>query len=60
MAIGTVASAKMAAVLGKMDYATLSNVVKQITGFQFYLTTMLVGYVVLNFIMMLIKVKKPN
>lgn len=60
MAIGTVASGKMAGVLANMGQPTLSNVVTQIAGFQFYLTAMIIGYVLLQFVMMLIKVEKPN
>lgn len=60
MAIGVVASSKMAGVLANMGKEGLSNVVTQITGFQFYLTTMLIGYVLLQFVMKLIRVEQPS
>lgn len=52
MAIGTVASGKMAGVLTAAGQEGTAAVMKQISGFQFYLTTMLVGYVLLRFFMM--------
>lgn len=60
MAIGTVASGKMAAVLTAMGQTGLSNVVKEIAGFQFYLTAMIIGYVLLQFVMKWIKVEAPS
>ena len=60
MAIGTVASAKMSGVLAAMGYTKLSGVITEIAGFQFYLTTMIVGYVLLQFVMKWIAVKAPE
>lgn len=59
MAIGTVASAKMSGVMAAMGYAKLSLYIKEFAGFQFYLTTMIVGYVLLRFFMAYIKVSAP-
>ena len=58
MAIGIVASTKMAGYLTGIGNTGLAEVVKQISGFQVYLTTMIVGYVLLNFAMMALKVEK--
>ncbi len=55
MAIGTVASTKMAAYLAGVGQDGLSSAVVQLSGIQIYLTSMLVGYVLLNFIMMALK-----
>lgn len=55
MAIGTVASTKMAAYLANVGNDSLSAMVTQLSGIQIYLTSMLVGYVLLNFIMMALK-----
>ncbi|WP_200801239.1 TDT family transporter [Clostridium sp. Marseille-P2415] len=57
MAIGTVASAKMAGICANMGYEGISNILTQITGLQFYLSAMTIGYVLLKFVSMLIKVK---
>ena len=38
----------------------LAGVVKQISGIQIYLTTMIIGYVLLNFVIMALRVKKPQ
>lgn len=59
MAIGTVASARMAAALNGMGYAKASGMITEIAGFQFYLTTMIIGYVLLQFFMKWIHVKSP-
>lgn len=59
MAIGTVASGKMATVLALQGHAKLSEAVSQLTGIQFYLTTMIIGYVLLRFFMNWIKVEAP-
>lgn len=58
MAIGIVASNKMAAYLNAAGNTSLGAVVGQIAGFQIYLTSMLVGYVLLNFAMMALKTKR--
>ena len=58
MAIGIVASTKMAGYLTGIGNTGLAEVVKQISGFQVYLTTMIVGYVLLNFAIMALKVER--
>ncbi len=58
MAIGIVASTKMAGYLTARGMESAAAAVTQISGFQIYLTTMLVGYVLLNFLRMLLKTKK--
>ena len=55
MAIGIVASTKMAGYLTGIGNEMLAGVVTQISGFQVYLTSMLVGYVLLNFVIMALK-----
>ena len=60
MAIGIVASTKMAGYLTGAGQEALAGVVKQISGIQIYLTTMIIGYVLLNFVIMALKVKKPQ
>ena len=49
MAIGIVASVKMAGFLTNSGYEALGNVVKQISGIQIYITTAIIGYVLFNF-----------
>ena len=60
MAIGIVASTKMAGYLTGAGQEALAGVVKQISGIQIYLTTMIIGYVLLNFVIMALRVKKPQ
>lgn len=60
MAIGIVASTKMAGYLTNAGQEALAGVVKQISGIQLYLTTMIIGYVLLNFVIMALRVKKPQ
>ena len=60
MAIGIVASTKMAGFLTNAGNEALAGVVKQISGIQIYLTTMIIGYVLLNFVNMALRVKKPQ
>lgn len=60
MAIGIVASTKMAGYLTGAGQEVLAGVVKQISGIQLYLTTMIIGYVLLNFVIMALRVKKPQ
>ena len=60
MAIGIVASTKMAGFLTNAGNEALAGVVKQISGIQIYLTTMIIGYVLLNFMIMALRVKKPQ
>ena len=55
MAIGIVASAKMGAFLTAQGQEGLGSAVTQLAGFQTFLTTMIIGYVLLRFFMMLIK-----
>ena len=58
MAIGIVASTKMAGFLTGVGNEALANVVTQISGFQILLTSMIIGYVLLNFAMMALKVER--
>ena len=60
MAIGIVASTKMAGYLTNAGQEALAGVIKQISGIQIYLTTMIIGYVLLNFVIMALRVKKPQ
>ena len=60
MAIGIVASTKMAGYLTGAGQEALAGIVKQISGIQLYLTTMIIGYVLLNFVIMALRVKKPQ
>lgn len=58
MAIGIVASTKMAGYLTGIGNKKLAAIVTQISGIQVYLTTMIIGYVLLNLIMMALKVER--
>ena len=58
MAIGIVASNKMAGYLAGAGNEALAGVVTQISGIQIYLTTMIIGFVLLNFVMMALKVER--
>ncbi len=58
MAIGVVASTKMAGFLSAAGNTALGEAVKQLSGIQLYLTMMIVGYVLLNFVMMALKVER--
>ena len=58
MAIGVVASQKMAGFLTESGKEALGNAVTQLAGLQIFVTTMLVGYVMLMFLRMLLKKKK--
>lgn len=60
MAIGIVASTKMAGYLTGVGNEALAAVVKQISGIQIYLTTMIIGYVLLNLLIMALRIKKPQ
>ena len=55
MAIGTVASTKMAGFLNGQGKEAAGFAVTQLSGLQIFLTSMLVGYVLLNFTRMLMK-----
>lgn len=58
MAIGIVASTKMAGFLTNAGNEAMANVVKQISGIQIYLTAMIIGYVLLNFVIMALKIER--
>ncbi|MDO5485002.1 MAG: TDT family transporter, partial [Sarcina sp.] len=58
MAIGVVASQKMAGYLTNAGNEAMANAVTQLSGLQIFLTTMLVGYVMLMFTRMFLK-KQP-
>jgi exfoliative toxin A/B len=55
MAIGIVATNKMAAYLASHGSEALAEACKQLSGFQLFLTTVMVGYVLINFTRMLQK-----
>ena len=55
MAIGVVASQKMAGYLGGQGSEALANAATQLSGLQIFVTSMLVGYVMLMFLRMLLK-----
>ena len=58
MAIGTVASMKMSEYLSAAGYDRIAFVTGQISGIQIYLTTMIIGFVLLRFLMMALRVKE--
>lgn len=58
MAIGIVASNKMAGYLVNNGYETLGGAVSQLSGIQIYLTTMIVGVVLVNFSIMFLKIQR--
>lgn len=58
MAIGTVASGRMEAWLAGNGQELLANVAGQLEGIQFYLTTMIIGYVLLKFAMMALRTER--
>ena len=58
MAIGIVASQKMAGFLTASGNEALAGVVTQISGIQIFLTTMIIGYVLLNFVIMALKIER--
>ena len=58
MAIGIVASTKMTGYLNGIGNEAFAKVVTQISGFQIYLTCMLVGYVLVNFVTMALKIER--
>lgn len=57
MAIGIVATNKMTGFLTGQGQEALAAVTGQLAGFQIYLTTMIVGYVLLNFLMMALNIQ---
>lgn len=58
MAIGIVASTKMAGFLTGIGNEAMAGVVTQISGIQLYITTMIIGYVLLNFLMNALRVER--
>lgn len=60
MAIGTVASGKVAGYFTTIGKEEIAAVITQISGFQFYITTFIIGYVLLQFIILFFKVQKPE
>lgn len=58
MCIGIVATNKMSAYLAGTGNEALGAAAGQLGGIQVYLTTMIVGYVLLNFLMMALKVER--
>ena len=58
MAIGIVASQKMAGYLTAAGNTALAGVVTQISGFQILLTSMIIGYVLVNFGIMALKIER--
>lgn len=58
MAIGIVASTKMAGYLTAAGNTQLANVITQISGIQVYLTSMIIGYVLLNFLIMALRIER--
>lgn len=58
MCIGIVATNKMSGYLTGIGKEALGAAVSQLGGIQIYLTTMIVGFVLLNFLMMALKVEK--
>ena len=60
MAIGIVASNKMAAYLTAQGYKSFANIITQIAGIQIYVTTAIVSFVLFKFFMMLVDSYKNN
>lgn len=58
MCIGIVATNKMAGFVTAQGKEALGGMLTQLGGIQIYLTTFIVGYVLLNFIMMALRVKR--
>ena len=58
MAIGVAASQKMAGYLTVLGNEKLGNIIGQISGIQIYLTTMIIGYVFINFVIMAMKLER--
>lgn len=58
MAIGIVASQKMAGYFILMGKEGIAHMVNQLVGIQVYLTTMIIGYVLINFIIMAMKIQR--
>lgn len=58
MAIGIVASTKMAAYLTGIGNEGLAGIVTQISGIQVYLTSMIIGFVLLNLLIMALRIER--
>ena len=58
MAIGIVATNKMTGFLTAAGQEGLAGMTAQLSGIQVYLTTMIVGYVLLNFLIMALKIER--
>ena len=58
MAIGIVATNRVTGYLGGNGMEALAGVTGQLAGFQVYLTTMIVGFVLLNFLIMALKIER--
>ena len=58
MAIGCVATSKMSAYLTAQGMEKLAGYTGQLFGIQLYLTTMIVGFVLLNFLIMALKIER--
>ena len=58
MCIGIVATTKMSGYLAGAGNEALAGVLTQLSGFQIYITSMIVGYVLLNFLMMALRTNK--
>ncbi len=60
MAIGIVASTKMAGFLSSTGNESLANIVTQIAGVQIFITTAIIAFVVFNFYKLLLNIFKSN
>lgn len=60
MAIGIVASTKMAEYLTGLGQEKIASAIRQLSGIQIYLTSMIIGYVLLNFVIMALRTKKKT
>lgn len=58
MAIGIVATNKMTGYFTAIGKDSLAVLTGQLSGIQIYLTTMIIGYVLLNFLIMALKIEK--
>ncbi|MEE1313712.1 MAG: TDT family transporter [Lachnospiraceae bacterium] len=58
MAIGIVATTKMTAYLTEIGKGSLAAITSQIGGIQIYLTTMIIGFVLLNFLIMALRIER--
>lgn len=60
MAIGIVATSKMTAYLTETGRVGLAAITGQLEGIQIYLTTMIIGYVLLNFLIMALGIERKT